>query len=285
MDSSFSNQVKRERHTDAYHESSSQNLTTHGQEATQGDLIGSTVRDNDGSTFISSRSTVRPFHLASPEDRSTQRSLFGSDQRCADSPLFEKQEVFYEVIAGDHHITQPKLDTKILKGFFEANGRWTTYRRSYFSVKCAVSFLRAIENGLYIQRGGAELQQIHGFSVTVLANGHGKDGEVRKLVQQAPKRHRRSEVASGGAIWLPPITNAADGETAGRSAESRLFSHTFERLQFQKGTPSRGKRRSRQKYYNLVIELHAKISGSGIDKDAHWLKIARRASEPLIIRG
>ncbi|GKZ29595.1 meiosis-specific transcription factor ndt80 [Aspergillus brasiliensis] len=285
MDSSFSNQVKHEPHTDAYHESSSQNLTTHGQEATQGDLIGSTVRDNDGSTFISSRSTVRPFHLASPEDRSTQRSLGGLDEGHTDSPLFEKPEVFYEVIAGDHHITQPKLDAKIFKGFFDVNGRWTTYRRTYFAVKCAVSFPRAIENGLYIQCGGAELQRIHGFSVTLSATVHGKDGEVHKLVHQAPKRHHRSEVASEGAIWFPLITNAAGGERAGRSAESRLFSHTFERLQFQKGTPNSGKGRSQQKYYNLVVELHAKISGSEIDKDAHWLKIARRTSEPLSIRG
>ncbi|TPR05274.1 ribonuclease family protein [Aspergillus niger] len=298
MDSSLSIPVKDESLSHTLYEASSPYLTTHQQGPTQGDLTDSVVRNNDNRNFISSLSTKSPFHLASSEDRSTQSAPLGSDQRHTDSPLFAKPEVFYEVTGSDRYVAQPILDAKLRKGFFEVNGKWTLYHRNYFSVECAVSFPRDIENGLYIQRGRAELQQIHGFSVKLLAS---KDGEIRELVQHTPKRVRKREAASEEIIWFPLIANATGREAADRSeevniprnvkssnnnaGESRLFSHTFERIQFEKATPDNIKRRSQKQHFNLVIELNAQISGGEPDRNLHWLRIARQTSEPFIIRG
>ncbi|GKZ58076.1 hypothetical protein AnigIFM49718_003884 [Aspergillus niger] len=298
MDSILSIQVKDEPLSHTLYEASSPYLTTHQQGPTEGDLTDSVVRNNDNRNFISSLSSKSPFHLASSEDRSTQSAPLGSDQRHTDSPLFAKPEVFYEVTGSDRYVAQPILDAKLRKGFFEVNGKWTLYNRNYFSVECAVSFPREIENGLYIQRGGAELQQIHGFSVRLLAS---KDGENCKLVQHTPRRVRKREAASEEIIWFPLIANATGREAADRSeevniprnvklsnnnaGESRLFSHTFERIQFEKATPDYIKRRSQKQHFNLVIELNAQISGGEPDRNLHWLRIARQTSEPFIIRG
>ena len=64
-----------------------------------------------------------------------------------------------------------------------------------------------------------------------------------------------------------------------------FFSHTFERIQFERATLNNGKKESRQQYFNIVIELNAQTSGGENSQGLHWLRIARITSEPIIVRG
>lgn len=298
MASSLRTQLKNEPISDTQDEGS-QDHPIHGERATE-----SAVRDNDDRIFTSSALTGTPFHLASFEELSTQSTILGSDKLHTDSPLFDKSEVFYEVTGEDRRIAQPKLDAKLHRGFFKVDDKWTTYRRNYFSVGVTVSFPsfpQDIQNGLYVQHGGEELRRIHAFSVKVSASVHGKDGESRRLIQHGPKRVRNSVGAPEEIFWFPHTISTTGEEAASRSEESniprnvelpennagdsRLFSHTFERILFERATSNNGKRKSQQQYFNLVIELNAQISGGENSQGLHWLKIARITSEPIIVRG
>ncbi|KAF7591774.1 hypothetical protein BBP40_001100 [Aspergillus hancockii] len=61
--------------------------------------------------------------------------------------------------------------------------------------------------------------------------------------------------------------------------------HTFERIQFQKATANNGKRRAQQQYYNLVVDLYAEIAGPVSSNETQWIKIARKLSHPMVVRG
>ncbi|GLA57522.1 hypothetical protein AtubIFM55763_000891 [Aspergillus tubingensis] len=295
MDSSLRTQFKNEPISDTQDEGS-QGHPIHGERATE-----SAVRDNDDRIFTSSALTGTPFHLASFEELSTQSTLLGSDKLHTDSPLFDKSEVFYEVTGEDRHIAQPRLDAKLHGRFFKVNDKWTAYRHDYFAVGFTVSFPQDIQKGLYVQHGGEELQRIHGFSVKVSASVHGKDGESRRLTQHGPKRVRNSAKAPEEIFWFPHTISTTGQEAATGSEEtniprnvelpennagdSRTFSHTFERIQFERATSNDGKRKSQQQYFNIMIELNAQISGGENSRALHWLRIARITSEPIIVRG
>ncbi|PYH80115.1 p53-like transcription factor [Aspergillus uvarum CBS 121591] len=256
----------------------------------------------------SSPSLGSPHSPVPPEYRSVTSSHMGMDSRHLDiepipCPRFTEPEIYYRVTAGNKDVVQPRLDASFPKGFFQDNkGRWTGYRRNYFSVSCVVYVPTAIYDGLSIQPDGAEAKRIQGFSVTISAIRHGKDGEVaQELIQQTPRRHKPSERRPQRIPLFPFIQATTDRKRAGQSdhtsipgsntvqsnkkGEARPVCHTFERVQFQKATPNSGKRRGEQQYYNLVVELHVQIPSGENARGLQWLRIARRTSEPLIIRG
>ncbi|GLB23292.1 meiosis-specific transcription factor ndt80 [Aspergillus tubingensis] len=295
MDSSLRTQFKNEPISDTQDEGS-QGHPIRGERATE-----SAVRDNDDRIFTNSALTGTPFHLSSFEELSTQSTILGSDKLHTDIPLFDKSEVFYEVTGEDRHIAQPRLDAKLHGRFFKVNDKWTAYRHDYFAVGFTVSFPQDIQKGLYVQHGGEDLQRIHGFAVKVSASVHGKDGESRRLIQHGPKRVRNSAKAPEEIFWFPHTISTTGQEAATGSEEtniprnvelpennagdSRTFSHTFERIQFERATSNDGKRKSQQQYFNIMIELNAQISGGENSQGLHWLKIARITSEPIIVRG
>ncbi|PYI19508.1 p53-like transcription factor, partial [Aspergillus violaceofuscus CBS 115571] len=249
-----------------------------------------------------------PHSPVPPEYRSVTSSHTGMDSRHLDiepvpCPLFTEPEIYYNVTVGSKDVVQPRFDASIRKGFFQDNnGRWTGYRRNYFSVSCVVYVPTAIDDGLFIQPNGADAKRIQGFSVTISAISHGKDGEVaQELIQHTPRRDKPSERRPQRIPLFPFIPDTTDRERAGRSdhtsiprsntlqsnetGEARPVFHTFERVRFQKAAANNGKRRAAQQYYNLIVELHVQVSSGGNERDLQWLRIARRTSEPLIIRG
>lgn len=60
--------------------------------------------------------------------------------------------------------------------------------------------------------------------------------------------------------------------------------HTFERVQFKQATANNGKRRASQQYFHLVVELFADVRKDG-SETAVWIKVARRVSEKIVVRG
>ncbi|GAD95970.1 NDT80 / PhoG like DNA-binding family protein [Paecilomyces variotii No. 5] len=147
------------------------------------------------------------------------------------------------------------------------------------------------------------------MSISAIVNA--QDGEVRELVQHTPKRDKQSETKPGKVTLQPqPMPSllghsSASGLGFGTSSRSVNMSmdfgspyatvgqtsqpptqHTFERIQFQRATANNGKRRAQQQYYNLVVDLYAEIPsplGSAVKKQ--WVKIARRISDPMVVRG
>ena len=58
----------------------------------------------------------------------------------------------------------------------------------------------------------------------------------------------------------------------------------FERVQFKQATENNGKRRAAQQYFNISVDLWARLDG-GPHKPESWVKIATCVSDPLVVRG
>lgn len=100
---------------------------------------------------------------------------------------------------------------------------------------------------------------------------------------------------ASGAVPQPspylPLQNAqdqpAERDQTGYANQDRSPSahqHTFERIQFKSATANNGKRRAQQQYYHLIVELYADVRTDS-SKNANWVKIAQRASSPVVVRG
>lgn len=244
--------------------------------------------------------------LLEPSPRPSQTSV--------DAPPFLETDVLQTVVTSSQTI-KPEIQAKIHKGFFQVDEKWTCYRRNYFSVSCSFSLRPWVPNApLYLQLPNHTTEQIRSFSMSISAIVNAQDGEIRELVQHTPKRDKQSEKRPG-KITLQPLqpltlglTHGTTGipnhtgfgtqpHSAGMQADyahpyaSSLqpshppTTHTFERIQFQKATANNGKRRAQQQYYNLVVELYAEIPRSVGSSDAQWIKVARRISHPMVVRG
>ncbi|KAK2759352.1 hypothetical protein FQN54_002830 [Arachnomyces sp. PD_36] len=231
-----------------------------------------------------------------------------SSQSVTDAPPFTDTVVLHNIITGNTAIN-PEIQAKIHKGFFQVDEKWTCYRRNYFAVSCSFSLKPWVPNApLYLQLPNHTTENIRSFSMSISAVVNTQDSETRELVQHTPKRDKQSE-RKPGKVTLQPnqppslvLSHAAPSHLGfAAPPTSGIYSHpypsppqpsqpptqhTFERIQFQKATANNGKRRAQQQYYNLVVELYAEISnpiGNGVD--AHWVKIAKRLSHPMVVRG
>jgi meiosis-specific transcription factor NDT80 len=83
-----------------------------------------------------------------------------------------------------------------------------------------------------------------------------------------------------------PLQNESDSSSqySPASHASSNFQHSFERIQFKSATANNGKRRAQQQFYHLIIELWANIQ-SPRASEPHWVKIACRTSQPVVVRG
>ncbi|KAL4998074.1 hypothetical protein BDV10DRAFT_194722 [Aspergillus recurvatus] len=261
--------------------------------------------------------TTNPRGLDCGMDRSLMFAQPGAmylDQRVpaptADAPPFHDTTPIHTVISGNQ-IVRAEIGAKIHKGFFQVDDKWTCYRRNYFSISCSFSFHQGAQGPFYLKYEG-RTERIHQFSMSISAIVNEQHNEVRELVQHTPKRDKQSErppqrvvlqptqnpgmVSSLGSTsttaqhGFPLMSQSAGigmeyGSTYGGAPQQPQppTQHTFERIQFQKATANNGKRRAQQQYYNLVVDLYAEISNQL--GSTEWVKIARRLSYPMVVRG
>lgn len=220
---------------------------------------------------------------------------------------FDGTAVVETVVAdfgGTQQVITPEVDAKMNRGFFIAeDGKWTCYRRNYFSVTCGFSLTPWVANPavpLYLRRADQSPELIRGWGMAISAIVNGQYGETRELVQHTPKRDKQSEhrpervsLRASPPISLSSSSSNSNGHGPGMSLDySGSFggapqlpqSHTFERLQFQKATANNGKRRAQQQFYNVVVELHAEVADP-IHGGTQWVLIARRRSDSMVVRG
>jgi meiosis-specific transcription factor NDT80 len=236
-------------------------------------------------------------------------------QPVADAPPFHETNILLPIVAGSQAI-KPEIHAKIHKGFFQVDDKWTCYRRNYFSVSCSFSLHPWTRAPLYLKISDQTTERILKFSMCISAVVNAQYGEIRELVQHTPKRDKQSERKPGKVVLQPcqppsPLllnhsaTTSGGGQHAfALNSQSAALSvdysssytgapqqsqpptqHTFERIQFQKATANNGKRRAQQQYYNLVVELYAEITNPNNGSETQWMKIARKLSHPMVVRG
>lgn len=266
-------------------------------------------RATDTYPFSSTNSTYhQPTMPLEPSTRPASTRL--------DGPPFDDTTVIHPVITSRNHQLTPDIAASIQKGFFQVDGKWTCYRRNYFTVSCSFNFRSTVSEGpLYLQRhSNHPAEAINQFAVSISAKtaimNTNQESEVRALVQHTPKRDKATEtipgkvtvqpaptlsLASSGALSVngnlyansqqvsPGLLADYGGTYSSTQHQTPPTSHTFERIQFQKATANNGKRRAQQQYFHIVVELSADIGRPG--ESAHWVKIATRQSEPMVVRG
>ncbi|KAE8144670.1 p53-like transcription factor [Aspergillus avenaceus] len=235
-------------------------------------------------------------------------------QPIADAPPFHETIILHSIVSGSQTV-KPEIQAKIHKGFFQVDEKWTCYRRNYFSVSCSFSLHPLPHSPLYIKYSDQATERVINFSMSISAIVNAQCGEVRELVQHTPKRDKQSEKKPPKIILQPshppPLIlshgpGAASGQHGfGLASQSTGMpidystpynsapqpsqtpsQHTFERIQFQKATANNGKRRAQQQYYNLVVDLYAEVTSSSVSgPETHLVKIARKLSHPMVVRG
>ena len=234
-------------------------------------------------------------------------------QSTADAPPFNDTDVLHHPIIGSGGQTaKPEIQAKIHnKKFLKVDDKWTCYRRNYLAISCSFSLHPWSPGPFHLKTLNHGTEQIRSFSMSISATVNAQHEEVRELVQHTPKRDKQSE-RPPGRVRLQPLQQPTLGIGRGTATSSNgqhgftLTSqpaglldygasyasasqssqppthHTFERIQFQKATANNGKRRLQQQYYNLMVELHAEIA---TPTGSEWIKIARRISQPMVVRG
>lgn len=216
---------------------------------------------------------------------------------------------------------KPELMASIHKGFFKVDGKWTCYRRNYFSVACAFEYKHPQEGPLCIIQNGQQ-HEITGYAVSISAKtgaSGSQDRQTRGLVQHTPKRSKNTESTPCKHSVVPqtPLSlqqqhhhhhyhhpshhdhhhmSMSDhyyGSAPSAFGLSRSHydgsppippsTYTFERIQFQKATANNGKRRAQQQFFHVVVELSVNISQDHRRED--WVLVATRESDPMVVRG
>ena len=215
------------------------------------------------------------------------------------SPPLNPTEVLYQLQTADGQIIRPEIFGKIDKGFFKADNDWTCYRRNYFSLNCSYTLHPAIPTGTVhlVQQGGSS-PQVYDFAISIAAVVDGRDGKAIELVQHTPKRDKgpqdrppRIKLSPrpppslgmfGGDSGLGGASRGLYDPGYGPNANQQAMEATFERIQFKNATANNGKRRAAQQYYHLLVELYADV---GQQQSERWVKIARRMSAQVVVRG
>ncbi|PWY73726.1 p53-like transcription factor [Aspergillus heteromorphus CBS 117.55] len=235
-------------------------------------------------------------------------------QPIADAPPFNETCALHTIVSGNQSMPiKPEIQAKIHKGFFQVDEKWTCYRRNYFSISCSFSLHPWAHAPLFLKFADQAADPILAFSMSISAIVNAQIGEPRELVQHTPKRDKQSEKKPEKVVLQPcqppplvlnhsgssnssqhgfPLTSQSAGlpmeysAYAGTTQPSQPpTQHTFERIQFQKATANNGKRRAQQQYYNLVVELYAQIAGPPGSTENQYVKVARRLSHPMVVRG
>lgn len=253
-------------------------------------------------------STSMPQGLGNHMDPANSMFTYVQPQRSGqlqlDAPPFGETESIHPIIVNNTKIT-PVIQARIHKGFFQADEKWTCYRRNYFSVSCSFTLQPWMANATYYieTSQGQRMEHISSFAMSISAVVNASESETRELVQHTPKRDKQSERKPERVVLRPQQPYYLGSNVAGPGSQPSVYSvantmdyspyamqsaqpptqHTFERIQFQKATANNGKRRAQQQYYNLVVELLAKVNRP--EGHSQWLKVAKRLSDPMVVRG
>ena len=232
------------------------------------------------------------------------------DSQRQEGPPFGETNVKHNPLTVGSQSVRPDIVASIQKGFFQVDGKWTCYRRNYFTVACSFNFgARNSETQLYLQRGHEKhMEPIQHFAMSISAKtaaANNQESETRGLVQHTPKRNKESEsvptrhvvvpstsqhphhpngaMTLAGSMYPPSHAHSAYYPTySDPPSQSAPSSYTFERIQFQKATANNGKRRAQQQYFHVVVELYASVSRKHGDE---WILIATKESDPMVVRG
>lgn len=217
-------------------------------------------------------------------------------------PPLKPTELHYTITTSEGTSIRPEIIGKIDKGFFLAENDWTCYRRNYFQVTCSYTLNPSVPSSatMLLNQNGQQIP-IQALAMSISAVVDGENGKKIDLVQHTPKRDKGPQLEIQRIVLLPRPVNttlyngglSADGiRSDGRPLYDPNFSQaqnqpptetTFERIQFKQATANNGKRRARQQYYHLIIELYADL-GSSMG-EGRWVKIARRVSAQMVVRG
>jgi meiosis-specific transcription factor NDT80 len=220
----------------------------------------------------------------------------------APCPPLGNTEIHYTLQAADGSLIKPEIFGRIDKGFFQADGDWTCYRRNYFSLVCSYSLTPLTAGPMYLQQShGARGPQVHSFAMSIAAVVDGRGGKSIDLVQHTPKRDKGPQDKPARIPLAPrPSTpphglynDNLPGSCRSSLYDTQAFSQnpnqpeteaTFERIQFKNATANNGKRRAAQQYYHLLVELFVDI-GHHAPSAERWVKIASRMSAQMVVRG
>ncbi|KAF2438996.1 p53-like transcription factor, partial [Karstenula rhodostoma CBS 690.94] len=214
----------------------------------------------------------------------------------ADSPRFQETLHLHGLQTEDHLRIQPQIEAKIDKGFFvSGDGVWTCYRRNYFTVICSYLLQPSGSFGqLYFYNRGDDVgtptrKAVKALSMCIRAEVAEVDGTGKsiELIQHSPKRDRGSVVS---IIPVPMWPTTETTEHANKRWSLLLqdvrdpWIHGFDRIQFKQATANNGKRRAKQHYFTIVIELLCDIRENA-ESNPVWITVAQRRSEPVVVRG
>ena len=273
---------------------------------------------------------------------SSHGSMARTQNECSDFK-FPDLLCSLEMKCNDQALT-PEIHAKVEKGFFlsDTDGKWTCYRRNYFSVHVSFTLHCPTNNApLYIKVRGKD-EQVSAMGMRLSAAVDGNNGKAIELIQHTPKRDNgpkskidvvrvspqstgRTDTLSPNHIYQVPMgtfhatgqvpgpylplqhvsdpnDDSSDGQQNGHSqnhssmnlqypgSASHMTSpgqnthHTFERIQFKQATANNGKRRASQQYFHLIVELFADTR-KDVSEENHWVKVAHRTSENIVVRG
>lgn len=255
-------------------------------------------------------------NTASRMDSSSQYSARPSSSAGGNIPPLEDLVTLGTLSYHDPSRSSAKVSIHgcIDKGFFQADGEWTCYRRNYFSCVCHYT-ISPYYPGVPIDfapgplNARGQASTVQGFAMSITAAVADNDQHAIDLVQHTPKRDKgpttapprvplmaKPDTGSHGHMGMyPSTTGMAHGGVANPhypdgwvpaepASNSPQTECTFERIQFKQATQNNGKRRAAQQYYHLIIELWANIGGTGKAHE-NWVKVAYRKSAKMIVRG
>jgi meiosis-specific transcription factor NDT80 len=227
-----------------------------------------------------------------------------------EGPPFTKTVTKLSILDIHRHEVKPDISASIQKGFFQVDGKWTCYRRNYFTVACSFTLKPSASDNRYYLLIHDTPHAIDQFAVSISAKtapANNQDSEPRGLVQHTPKRDKATEKiperhpvspapaqgfpqhhshlgAFGGMLPHPTQMGVMSGYNNfdSQNPSSPPYLHTFERIQFQKATANNGKRRAQQQYFHVVVELSARITTS---RGQEWEIVATKDSDPMVVRG
>lgn len=216
-------------------------------------IVDSTACQNSFPGDLSTWSDYKPKGVSKPKDS------------------FFRDTIPFESIVADFEGIEMKVDidiqANIERGFLVREGRWTCYRRNYFSVACSFSLCPSIYRiPLYICRNNYDRLPIQGFAMALSATVGDEPDDSQLLFQYDSSRNDKSK-SKPKPVCLQDMTP-----------------HIFERIQFGKATTVKGKTRNHQNDHQLVLDLYAKVLDTTTQLP-FWVLIARRPSEPVVVRG
>lgn len=222
------------------------------------------------------------------------------------SPRFESQETFVELLHEGQPIV-PKIESRVRKGFFcSPDMVWTCYKRNYFSVECSYSIYPNVPIGLIDVHQTGDKRHVSSLAVSLSAADAYEQHRSVELYQHTSKRGKgpnlpiqKERLAPLSPVRVPsspclgldhalpshlPLQAHQRIQSTINEPTALASQHTFERVQFKSPTMNNGNRRAQQQYYQLQVELWADVRIDNAEEPC-WVLVARRASEQVVVRG